>query len=63
MEAKTLLVEYFIDRYARKAGKNTRSVNKKTLQLLQSYPSSGNICEPQNVIQRLVILAKQRFSR
>src|SRR6185312_10163818 len=26
-----LLVEYFIDRYGRKAGKNIRSINKKTL--------------------------------
>src|SRR5258708_5472775 len=33
-----LLVEYFIDRYARKAGKNIKRVNKKTLELLQSYP-------------------------
>ena len=40
-----LLVEYFIDRYARKAGKNIRSVDKKTLQLLQSYPWPGNIRE------------------
>jgi len=30
-----LLVEYFIDRYARKAGKNIKRVNKKTLELLQ----------------------------
>jgi transcriptional regulator with GAF, ATPase, and Fis domain len=34
-----LLVEYFIDRYARKAGKNFQTVNKKSLDLLQSYPS------------------------
>src|SRR5271169_171160 len=31
-----LLVEYFIDRYARKAGKSIKRVNKKTLELLQS---------------------------
>jgi transcriptional regulator with GAF, ATPase, and Fis domain len=33
-----LLMEYFIDRYARKLGKTIRHVNKKMLQLLQSYP-------------------------
>jgi transcriptional regulator with GAF, ATPase, and Fis domain len=33
-----LLVEYFIDRYARKAGKNITTVDKKTLRLLESYP-------------------------
>jgi formate hydrogenlyase transcriptional activator len=51
-----LLVEYFIDRYARKARKNIKRVNKKTLELLQSYPWPGNIRELQNVIERSVIL-------
>jgi PAS domain S-box-containing protein len=53
-----LLVEYFIDRYARKTGKNIKHVNKKTLQLLQSYPWPGNIRELQNVIERSVILCE-----
>ena len=58
-----LLVEYFIDRYARKAGKNIRSVDKKTLQLLQSYPWPGNIRELQNVIERSVIVCEtEKFS-
>jgi formate hydrogenlyase transcriptional activator len=51
-----MLVEYFIDRYARKAGKTIRSVNKKTMDLLQFYPWPGNIRELQNVIERSVIL-------
>jgi PAS domain S-box-containing protein len=53
-----LLVEYFIDRYARKDGKNIKRVNKKTLELLQSYPWPGNIRELQNVIERSVILCE-----
>jgi formate hydrogenlyase transcriptional activator len=53
-----LLVEYFIDRFARKAGKNIKRVNKKTLELLQSYPWPGNIRELQNVIERSVILCE-----
>jgi PAS domain S-box-containing protein len=53
-----LLVEYFIDRYARKAGKHFRSVEKKTLQVLQSYPWPGNIRELQNVIERSVIVCE-----
>jgi formate hydrogenlyase transcriptional activator len=52
-----LLVEYFIDRYGRKAGKNIRSVNKKTLDVLQSYDWPGNIRELQNIIERSVILS------
>src|SRR5208283_485198 len=51
-----LLVEYFIDRYARKAGKSFRRVNKKSLELLQSYPWPGNIRELQNVIERSAIV-------
>ncbi len=53
-----LLVNYFVDRYARKAGKNIRSVDKKTLELLQSYPWPGNIRELQNVIERSVIVCE-----
>jgi formate hydrogenlyase transcriptional activator len=52
-----MLVEYFIDRYARKAGKCIRAVNKKSLELLQSYPWPGNIRELQNVIERSVIVS------
>jgi len=58
-----LLVEYFIDRYARKAGKSFRAVNKKSLDLLQSYPWPGNIRELQNVIERSVIVCEsENFS-
>jgi PAS domain S-box-containing protein len=53
-----LLVEYFIDRYARKAGKNITSVDKKTLRSIESYPWPGNIRELQNVIERSVILCE-----
>jgi PAS domain S-box-containing protein len=53
-----LLVEYFIDRYARKVGKNIRDISKKTLELLQSYPWPGNIRELQNVIERSVLLCE-----
>ena len=53
-----LLVEYFIDRFARKAGKKIRRINKKTLELLKSYPWPGNIRELQNVIERSVIICE-----
>jgi PAS domain S-box-containing protein len=52
-----ILVEYFVRRYARRAGKNIRSIDKKTLDLLQSYDWPGNIRELQNVIERSVILS------
>jgi transcriptional regulator with GAF, ATPase, and Fis domain len=51
-----MLVEYFVQRYARRAGKNFRSIDKKTLGLLHNYDWPGNIRELQNVIERSVIL-------
>ena len=51
-----VLVEYFVDRCARKAGKNIRGANKKSLELLQAYPWPGNIRELQNVIERSVVV-------
>jgi transcriptional regulator with GAF, ATPase, and Fis domain len=57
------LVEYFIDRYARKVGKNIRGLSKKTLDALESYPWPGNIRELQNVIERSVIVCEtENFS-
>ena len=53
-----LLVEYFIDRFARETGKKIRSIDKKTLELLQTYPWPGNIRELQNVIERSIILCE-----
>ncbi len=54
----SMLVEYFIDRYARAAGKNIRNISKKSMELLQSYPWPGNVRELQNVIERSVILCE-----
>jgi PAS domain S-box-containing protein len=51
-----LLVEYFIDRFSRKAGKSFQAVSKKSLDLLQSYAWPGNIRELQNIIERSVIV-------
>jgi formate hydrogenlyase transcriptional activator len=53
-----LLVQYLIDRYARKAGKSIRSVNRQALHRLQSYSWPGNVRELQNVIERSVIVCE-----
>jgi PAS domain S-box-containing protein len=58
-----LLVAYFLNRYARKAGRHFTTVDKKSLDLLQSYAWPGNIRELQNVIERSVIVNEtQTFS-
>jgi transcriptional regulator with PAS, ATPase and Fis domain len=53
-----ILVRYFIDRYARDAGKNIRNISKATLDLFQSYLWPGNIRELRNVIERSVIVCE-----
>jgi formate hydrogenlyase transcriptional activator len=53
-----LLVEYFIDRFGKKAGKKFRTIDKKSLGVLQAYDWPGNIRELQNVIERAVILSE-----
>jgi formate hydrogenlyase transcriptional activator len=53
-----LLVEYFIDRFGKKAGKKFRTIDRKSLRLLQAYDWPGNIRELQNVIERAVILCE-----
>jgi formate hydrogenlyase transcriptional activator len=58
-----LLVEYFIGRYASKAGKKIASIEKKSLAYLESYSWPGNIRELQNIIERSVILCdSDRFA-
>jgi formate hydrogenlyase transcriptional activator len=53
-----VLVEYFIGRYARRAGKTFRRVARRTLDRLGSYAWPGNIRELQNMIERSVILSE-----
>jgi DNA-binding NtrC family response regulator len=53
-----LLVEYFVGRFAKAAGKNIRHISKETLDLLKSYHWPGNIRELQNVVERAVILSE-----
>jgi PAS domain S-box-containing protein len=53
-----LLIEYFIARFGKKAGKQFRAIDKKSLKLLQEYDWPGNIRELQNVIERAVILSE-----
>jgi PAS domain S-box-containing protein len=53
----SMLVEYFVKRYAEKTGKQIRKIDKNTLELCQSYPWPGNIRELQNIVERSVILS------
>src|SRR6267378_912890 len=51
-----MLLEYFVKRYAEKAGKQINKIDRNTMELCQTYPWPGNIRELQNIIERSVIL-------
>jgi transcriptional regulator with GAF, ATPase, and Fis domain len=52
------LVSYFVDRYAKRAGRKIRGIRKSALHSLESYPWPGNIRELQNVIERSLIVCE-----
>ena len=58
MDDIPLLITYLVERYAKKAGKKIRNIQKKTLELFQAYDWPGNIRELQNVIQRAIVLCE-----
>jgi len=51
-----LLVQAFVERYARKLGKQILSIQKETMKTLQDYPWPGNVRELESVLERAVIL-------
>ncbi|HEY4742370.1 MAG TPA: sigma-54-dependent Fis family transcriptional regulator [Candidatus Acidoferrales bacterium] len=53
-----LLVEYFIDRFGKRAGKKFKTIDKKSLKLFEGYGWPGNVRELQNVVERAVILCE-----
>ena len=52
-----LLVEYFIGRFGKKAGKQFKTIDKRSLKLLKEYEWPGNVRELQSAIERVVILS------
>jgi transcriptional regulator with PAS, ATPase and Fis domain len=57
-EDVALLVNYFVDRYAKRAGKKIKSIQKKALEALREYSWPGNVRELQNVIERSLIIGE-----
>ncbi len=52
-----MLLEYFLDRFAKKVGKKFGRIDRQTLELFRCYDWPGNIRELQNVVERSVILS------
>lgn len=55
VEDVPLLVQHFIEVYARKMGKDIRTVPEKAMRKLKQYHWPGNVRELENVIERAVI--------
>ncbi len=53
-----VLVEYLVERYAKKVGKTIRNIKKQTLDLFRGYVWPGNVRELQNVIERAMVLCE-----
>ena len=51
-----LMVQTFIERYARNLGKQITSIQKETMKTLLDYPWPGNVRELESIIERAVIL-------
>jgi len=58
-----ILINYFVNRYAKRVGRKIDSIQKKSLRALQEYSWPGNVRELQNVIERsLIIVDTNEFS-
>lgn len=54
-----LLAQYFVDKFALKAGKQFAPIAKELLESLQAYEFPGNVGELENILERAVILSKK----
>jgi transcriptional regulator with PAS, ATPase and Fis domain len=57
------MVDFFIERYARKFRKNVRGITEETRKLLMSHNWPGNVRELKNAIERAMILEDEEFLR
>lgn len=58
-----LLVEHFIDNICQEYNIHKKPIEGDALKLLQNYNWTGNIRELRNVVERLIILSKDKITR
>lgn len=54
----TLLVNHFVEKYAKRMNKEITTIPSQTMRVLESMPWQGNVRELVNVIERAVILSR-----
>ncbi|MBP6396379.1 MAG: sigma-54-dependent Fis family transcriptional regulator [Saprospiraceae bacterium] len=57
------LVEHFMVRICDEYGMNKKTIDAAALKLLQQYNWTGNIRELRNVVERLIILSKEKITK
>lgn len=55
-----LLVEHYIQHINEQTGKHVESFNEQAMQLMQRYEWPGNVRELVNVVERAIVLAKEK---
>ena len=58
-----MLVNHFVEKYARKTGKNVRRVSTPAIDMLMAYHWPGNVRELENSIERAVLLTSDDVIR
>jgi two-component system response regulator HydG len=53
-----LLVDHFLQKYGRKAGKVVSAISRRALAALQEYDWPGNVRELENTVERAVVLCR-----
>ncbi len=56
-----LLIDYFIKKYAEENNKNISRISSEALDTLMKYNYPGNIRELENLIERMVVLAREEI--
>ena len=57
-EDVSLLINHFLDRYAKEMGRPVRKVSPEAMEILTSYSWPGNVRELQNVIKRALVMSR-----
>ena len=52
-----IIVRHFVDKYARRMGRQIETISARTMEALTSYAWPGNVRELQNFVERAVILS------